>query len=135
MQPLYKYRPVTRVLETRDYSRHSVIKVSLREKTDSSLIFDAVSAGKLYAMISSSDSDMVNYKKKFAEGNQSQGTLQIDIVSDDVIRVRYAEGRQVPVNDTPMLANPSWTGPRKCKISEHKQFVSIRTTKIEVRIE
>jgi len=119
MQPLYKYRPVTRDLETRDVVRASVIRVAIRKQGKSSITFDSFAASKLFGFICSGDADMVNYKKKFGDGEEIPGTLKLDILSDDVIRVRYAEENEVPENQTAML-DCHLSGPKKCKIKVEK---------------
>lgn len=155
MQPLYKYRPITRDLETREIVRNSVVRVSLRKQEKHSLTFDAYAAGKMFGFICSGDADMVNYKKKFIDGKEMPGTLKVDILSDEVMRVRYAEQKDVPLNQTPML-DCHLKGPKKCiikienipyenallvegskvkRISEIKKQAVIQTSKIRAVIE
>ncbi|MDK3156415.1 DUF4968 domain-containing protein [Kamptonema cortianum] len=109
----------------------------------------------MFGFICSGDADMVNYKKKFIDGKEMPGTLKVDILSDEVMRVRYAEQKDVPLNQTPML-DCHLKGPKKCiikienipyenallvegskvkRISEIKKQAVIQTSKIRAVIE
>jgi len=88
----------TRRLEHRDLERSCVRSCALREEVDGGLVFDTV-AERMQSPIRGPEADVAG----FAPATGSPGTLRIDVVADDVLRVRYAEAPEVPVGDTPMV--------------------------------
>jgi alpha-D-xyloside xylohydrolase len=90
----------TRRLETRDLERSYVKECEVRQQAAGALLLRTRSercespawhrdAADLAALLPRAGAD---------------GTLRVDVVSESVLRVRYAEGGAVPEGDTPMLA-------------------------------
>jgi alpha-D-xyloside xylohydrolase len=100
----------THRLESKELFRASVTKATVLAMTGTSLLLktEAIVASK--RQISSADSDMLNQQQLASVGETVEGRLQLDLLSDTLVRVRYAEGDCVPVNDTPMVVG-TFDGP------------------------
>lgn len=84
----------TRLLE-HDACRYSGLAcVTLREINGNSLIFDGCVETSLKRQ---------QYVYRSILQTERLCSLQIDILREDIFRVRYAEGNSVPTNDTPMV--------------------------------
>lgn len=105
----------TRLLEARNVLRATVKSAELLRADGSTLVFRTTAVQAAKKAISSADSDMVNQHKLAAVGQEIAGRLAIDVLSDTMIRVRYAEGDQVPENRTPMVVGHP-EGPTVCQI-------------------
>ena len=123
MEPLYKYRPRTRLLETREVIRNSVVRAKPRVLGETYVELDTVAVAKVDRQVWSSDANMVNYAREAREGQETAGVVRIDVLSDCVVRVRYAEGSLVPGNATPMAVG-SLPAPRRCTLKREKVNVA-----------
>lgn len=90
----------TRRLETRDVERSSVGRCELLEQEGSSLLLRTSSRRWRSPRWPAEGGGIA----AFLPRDGAEGRLRIDVVSDDVFRVRYAEGAEVRENATPMLA-------------------------------
>jgi len=89
----------TRRLEHRDVERSTVRSCALRAEVDGGLVFDAV-AERMRSPIWDPEAAVA----AFAPATGAPGTLRVDVVADDVLRVRYAEAPEASLGDTPMIA-------------------------------
>ncbi len=107
----------TRILENSfDYFRASVVSAEVLESGPRHLTLKTRAAMQARKAVSSADSEMLNQHKLAAVGESVEGRLRLDVLADDVIRVRYAEGVTVPENVTPMVVGaPQSKG--RCRIS------------------
>ncbi len=107
----------TRILQdSNDYFRASVVSAEVLESGSRHVVLKTRAAMKGKNAISSADSEMLNQHKLAAVGESVEGRLRLDVLADDVIRIRYAEGVTVPENITPMVVG----APRKqgrCRIN------------------
>ena len=106
----------TRALETKEVLRASVASAELLEVTDTSLLLQTTAVMAAKRQISSADSDMLSLKKVGLVGEKVEGRVRIDVLDDHIIRIRYAEGEQVPDNLTRMVVG-EFTGPSHCMIT------------------
>jgi alpha-D-xyloside xylohydrolase len=131
---------VTRALEKKNYLRVSVDHVEVVELQKYGVLLKTISTAKKKHYISSADSAMLVQQKLVSDGDRVEGSLQIDVCSEDALRVRFTQGDQVPENITPMLSG-SLQKPEKCMIHQIQGTtgddvgkVVLTTNKIEVII-
>jgi len=117
---------MTRVLETNRFLRASVTQLSVAETGEAHVLFRTQATLAAPARISSADSAMMAQAKLQPAGSLITGTLRIDAVTDQVFRVRYAEGDAVPENWTPMLVAGA-RGSVPLKISQTAEQVTATT--------
>jgi alpha-D-xyloside xylohydrolase len=67
------------------------------------------------------------------DGQVTPGRLRIDLLSDSILRVRYAEGEQIPENRTPMLMG-HFDGPSSADVSVVGDEVRCETAEVRVRV-
>lgn len=128
----------TRFFETKQYLRTSVdrAEVIFADKTGVTLKTTGVPTQK--GEISSADLDRID-EKQMKVGKPVSGTARIDILSDDVLRVRYAQRDCVPENPTPMVIG-EFDGAKKCEIERVKnskgdtEKIIFTTEKAEVTV-
>lgn len=113
--------------------RASVNSVEVAEINDDSLLLNASAVLASKRKISSADSDMMNQQQLALLGQKVAGTIRVDVLSDTVLRVRYAEGEEVPANFTPMVVGTPPVA-LKCDIIEVGEIVEIRTAKIVAQV-
>jgi alpha-D-xyloside xylohydrolase len=88
----------TRSLENREgLLRASVTRAEILSSTDTSLVL------KTSAQVAVKDPRAARPAAGHAPGDVVDGRLRIDVVSDTVLRIRYAEGECIPENNTPMV--------------------------------
>ncbi len=114
----------TRLLESNDVLRASVQQAEVLSvgKTYVVLKTSAVVAAK--RAISSADSEMLNQHKLAGVGASVEGRLRVDVISDHVLRVRYAEGQAVPENQTVMVVGAP-PPPRECRIERRAAAMKV----------
>ena len=105
----------TRLLDSKDVLRASVTRAELLEANRHSLVLKTSATVTAAKAISSADSDMLNRRQLAGVGQTVEGRVRIDVLADNVLRVRYAEGTKVPENQTPMVVS-LLGGPKRCKI-------------------
>ncbi len=124
---------ITRVLEKKNYLRASVEYAEVENISEYGLLLRTFSVLKQKNPISSADSQMLIQQKLASLGEITEGWLKIDICSDEVIRVRYTEGTDLPENNTPMVAG-TYPGPKSCFIEQSGGTVDISTDKVSVKV-
>ncbi len=105
----------TRLLETQDVFRATVKSAEVVERGESFIELRTAAVQTLKKAVSSADSEMVNRGRLAGVGSQIDGRLRVDVLADDVLRVRYAEGTAVPENVTPMVVGEP-KPPQQCDI-------------------
>ncbi len=96
-------RMSTRVLEDNKVIRCTVDRAELIESGERYWLLKTHAPRKFTNTISSADPEMMTYRERAREGDEHVGRVRIDLVSDRIIRVRYAEAEHVPDNHTHML--------------------------------
>jgi len=89
----------TRRLESRDVERVSVGPCEVREQEPAALVLRTRSRRWRSPRWPDEGEGIAAYLPR----DGAEGTLRIEAVAEDVLRVRYAEGRAVPANETPMV--------------------------------
>ena len=107
---------ITRSLETREILRASVASAEIVEQTGNSLLLKTTATLASKRKLSSADSEMAEQQMKAKVGDPVEGRVRIDVLADDVIRVRYAEGTAIPENKTRMVVSLP-AGPSRCSFN------------------
>ena len=123
----------TRALETKEVLRAAVERVEVLAITDATVFLKTFATVSSLREFSSADGEMLNQHKLTAVGETVEGRVRIDVPADSVLRVRYAEGEEVPVNDTAMLVGAP-AGPLSCAIQAADDAVVIRTARMVATI-
>jgi len=106
---------ITHALPARNVLRATVTEARIQEQSGNSLVLVTQAVVGAKREISSGDSAMLDQQKLARQGDSVSGLLRIDVLADDAFRVRYAQGEEVPANDTPMVE--SWlTGPTSLEV-------------------
>ncbi len=112
----------TRKLETRDVDRGSVGACELFEHERGAVVLRAASTRWRSPRWLRKGEDLGSFLPR----NGSEGRLRVDVVSDDVFRMRYAEGNAVPENDSPMrIGSPA--PPSRVEIRKDERSVALAT--------
>ncbi len=120
----------TRLLEdTNEYFRVSVTEARPLEILKGAVVLKTTAVLQSKKAVSETDSEMLKRLNLPAVGQSVEGRLRIDVLSDDVIRVRYAEGATVPLNATPMVVGAP-AACRRCKIDRASDRMLIKTAKV-----
>lgn len=93
----------TRALESKRVIRTSVVSAEVAKIDGAGLVLRTVGVRQIKAAQSSADPMMFDQMALSGLGEKVAGTVRIDLWADDILRVRYAEGDDVPAGDTPML--------------------------------
>jgi len=110
----------TRLLENNEVLRATVQTASVLETGPRHVLLKTTAKVNVKRAISSADSEMINQLKLAGAGEEVEGRLRIDVVADNVLRIRYAEGTTVPENQTLMLAGLPPQA-KRCRISVAKK--------------
>ena len=124
---------ITRLLETKKMIRSTVQTAALVKATATGVVLKTTAAIQSKKQLSSADSDMLVQHKVGAIGQEVHGRVNIDILSDTVVRVRYAEGTAVGENKTPMVIG-AVAAPKRCVVTASKTGVVAKTAAITVTI-
>jgi len=116
----------TVALETKKVLRDSVVSASIAKIENNSIRLNTIARRTGKGNISSGDSAMFDQQKLARHGEEIAGKIQIDILSDVIIRVRYAQTDQVLDNITPMVVG-SPKLPEICKIFQGEGFIDVGT--------
>ena len=127
---------VTRVVEDPyDYFKASVVSAEVLDHGPRHLVLKTRAAMQGKRKVSSADSEMLNQLKLASVGESVEGRLRLDVLADDVLRVRYAEGLSVPDNCTPMVVGaPRRKG--RCRIrldGQRAQAGSVSAARLDVK--
>ncbi|MDZ4742151.1 MAG: glycoside hydrolase family 31 protein [Verrucomicrobiota bacterium] len=93
----------TRALDSLNITRSSVTTATLVQKIPHGLILQTRAICSTKKHIYSADGDINKHRHMTGLGDQIKGSLKIELISDDAVRVRYSEGNTVPENKTPMV--------------------------------
>ena len=107
----------TRLLETRDVFRASVKQAEVIEAAGKSVLLKTHSVVVSKRQVSSADSSMFDQQQMARLGQPVEGRLRLDVIADNILRVRYAEGQAIPENQTPMVVG-RLAGPSRCAIDQ-----------------
>ncbi len=124
----------TRLIESYQGLRTSVSKVEVSEMGKCHIRLRTFAPLQLKAMVSSADPNMADLQKRVATETPVTGELRIDVVSPNILRIRYAEEDGVPENRTPMLQEELEPG-EPATIIDATEVVTVKTACLEWRIE
>jgi len=105
----------TNALETKLAIKASVTKAQVAAIKKNAVELKTSATLQIRVALSSGDTAMLNQQELARVGQQVEGRIRIEAVSDDVIRVRYAEGTAVPENKTDMVVG-ELKAPKNVKI-------------------
>jgi len=127
-------RTITKALAEKDIVKCSVKKAEVLATSAQGVVLKTEAARFFWKELSSGDSAMFDQATLSSVGETIEGRVCIEAVSDDVLRVRYAEGQQVPANDTDMVVG-TLTPPATCTIEQSADGkVLLRTAALLVTI-
>ncbi len=128
----------TRLLETNQVIRGCVNRFRVLEANGNSLILKtSTDLSKTSTDLSLQwdttpiDREMIEHSMERKPGERIEGLLQIDLLTDTLIRIRYREGLAIPENDTPMVVG-KFNGPENSRIETTDDRVILSTGKIRV---
>ena len=132
-------RTITRALEVRDVAKGSVKKARLFATLPHGVVLKTEAVLYFKNELSSGDPTMFDQQLLSDVGQLIEGRACIEAVSEEVIRVRYAEGEQVPANETEMVvgtpAPPAATTLEQVPgDGEAGAYLCLRTAKLRVLI-
>ena len=110
----------TRLIEAKETLRATVARAEVIEASGNSLILKTHGVAAVKRALSSADSEMLNQQKLARTGDAVEGTIRIDVVTDHIVRIRYAEGGSVPENRTEMVVG-QLAGPSRCVVDRTGQ--------------
>lgn len=116
----------THLLGNNQVERITVDKASYSSHGDHSLTLKTISVHKFKKEAWSGDANMVNFASEAREGQETEGILQVDAVTDSILRFRFAHGDAVTENKTPMVVG-SFDGPTKFNVATYADRVELRT--------
>jgi alpha-D-xyloside xylohydrolase len=90
----------TRILESKDVVRYTISEVELLKAETDSLLFKTTACRMVLDTVPVAG--RVHFRQA-SPGNVVEGRLQVDLLSDSIVRVRYKEGKFVPENKTAMV--------------------------------
>jgi len=93
----------TRLLESREVVRGFVKQARVLEADASGLLLETTALFQQHLTRSPAHAGANSPARELSQGEQRSGRLRIDALSDTILRVRYAEGKAVPANETPMV--------------------------------
>jgi len=102
----------TRFLESRRVTRSRVQDCAVLEAEAQHLLL-ATSAEVVGRIIL--DEDQASITERIEPGTVLKGRLRFDVLTDSIVRVRYAEGESVPENVTPMVVG-RFDGPTESRV-------------------
>lgn len=108
---------ITRELERKDLWRACVQHVDLDRVEGNTVFLRTTAKAAAHNVASSGTTEMLNRRSQVGQGDDVAGTLRIDVLTDSIVRFRYAEGESVPENPTPMVAG-AFAGPTRCSVTE-----------------
>ncbi|MBD3227299.1 MAG: DUF4968 domain-containing protein [Candidatus Lokiarchaeota archaeon] len=112
----------------------SVLTVELKEKTSRSFIFSA-KAINIYSL-KSRDLDDIETQKYVIKKNTKvhHCTIRIDFLKEDIYRLRFVEGEEIPDNITPMIYKDIQDQSLNCEFEEDEQSYTIKSAKLTLKI-
>jgi len=108
----------------------SVLRIDLRERRGNSFIFD----GRGYDVYRNRRMEMDHTYVTDDEMPFTEMTWRIDFLRSDAYRVRLAIGRDVPDNDTPMVATDITDPDLDVALEEHADHYVLRTAALQLKV-
>ena len=123
--------PIVDDLYTRQLERGAVVRASVEHAT----VVAATPAGVELATTATARRRIGPSAAGFplADGTSLTGRLRIDVLADDVLRVRYAEGDAVRDNPTPMVVG-ALRPPRDLRVATGEESVRLVTASLVVDV-
>jgi sigma54-dependent transcription regulator len=120
----------TRLLESRRVTRTRVEDCTVLEADSKHFLLgtNAEVASRLVF-----DEDLASITERLDPGAVQKGRLRVDLVTDSIVRVRYAEGDAVPENVTPMVVG-RFDGPTKSEVKTAVQSAILTTADAVVEV-
>jgi alpha-D-xyloside xylohydrolase len=124
----------TRLLESKDVVRVSVRQAEVIEIREDSLQLATSGVSSLKKAISSSDGAMAELARQVEQGEVFPGRLRIDLLTDSMLRVRYAQDAEIPANATAMVVR-SFDGPTLFRQQVEEDRVEYETAELRVSVD
>ena len=130
---------ITRCLERKEVVRASVASAELLKAGRAAIELKTTAVVRAGRQLSSADSAMFEQQSRAKVGEPVEGRLRLDVLTDAIFRVRYAEGGCVPENATPMVVG-AFAGPASCEIDTSAaaaaavRRIGIRTKELSIAV-
>lgn len=124
----------THLLESREVIRNSVGLCEVLNTADTRLLLKTRAVTRSEPGRYPAPSDTPGFPTKIEKDIPIWGRLRIDVLTDTIIRFRYAEGEKELVNNTPMVVG-TFKGPKSCKVSVDGETAQITTASSQVNID
>ncbi len=121
----------TRLLESNEVIRNTVFNLEVIEAQRATLLFKTRSFTGFKAFGTHVDESVRDRAEQSLNNHQVEGRLRIDVLTDSMIRIRYAEGKSVPENDTAMVVG-SFNGPSKAETQIKEDRVVYETGSVRI---
>ena len=125
----------TRLLESKSVVRNTVDHAEFVRKERNSLFFKAKTLVRQDNPIDSymgTISKFIQTKETKKQYN-NEGIIRIDIISDNIIRIRYNEGENVKENVTPMVIG-TLKEPSRVDVNKNKNSVILSTKNMKINV-
>ena len=123
----------TRLLETREILRATTSRAELLDATGATVLLKTTAKVAMHQTMQSTGADMFGLHLAGMAGEMIEGRARFDILSDDIIRVRYHEGDAVPDNHTAMVIGLP-AGVSCSEIDRFDDRVVVTTDKVRLTI-
>ncbi len=115
---------IVTALQSKQVIRGCVASAAVRQIGPTWLELETQAPRKLHNALSSGDSAMLDQQELARLGEPITGTVRLDVVGDDILRIRYAEAATVPENRTEMVCGTP-PAPVQCVISRTRGLVDV----------
>jgi alpha-D-xyloside xylohydrolase len=120
----------TRSLESKDLTRHTISHVEPLQAGRNAILFKT-SAPKM-TLETLTISDGIHHRQG-SPGDITEGRLLLEILTDNIMRIRYKEGQDIPENRTEMVVG-TFKGPTKAEITTQEDRVVAKTESVRLTI-
>ena len=123
----------TRLLESREVTRSFVKKAEVARATATGLLLRTSAETTTARTRLPKERDEAAFAASARVGTVIPGSIRLDVISDSILRVRYAEGEEIPENQTPMLVGCP-NAPSASEVAQEGGRVRYTTPKLRVEV-
>jgi hypothetical protein len=123
----------TRLLETREVIRSFVKRAEVIDASRNGLLLRTEAETTTARTRLPEGCDAAEFAAIAGVGETLSGSLRVDLLSDSILRVRYAEGNEIPENETKMVVG-QFTGPSASKTRRENDRVVCTTSKLRAEV-
>lgn len=117
---------ITHAVEAKAVLRASVVSAEVLEIAEHAVVLKTRAMLGSKSQITSGQTEMLYQRERARVGDAVEGRVRLDVLTDAIFRVRYAEGEGIPEHVTPMVVD-TFVGPTQCAIMHTGGQVTVRT--------